>query len=571
MQVKNVRFFSSFALVIGLALLATPVFGQGVAFQASSLPQQARIEGLTETMGAVVLQATSSGTITSGSSITVLYSGSITNSPNGNSLSGSFAVGMTPTACNNVGASSMTNPTPCPSAMNGSTGGFGVAASGNQLTISVTGGNVTFKQNDYIVVSQVRVNVNGLGASVGTVTASMSGTSANPTSNPITFTQAIVPVASVVSPSLTVTVNGNSQATPVLQTCSVISSSFNVVVAERYPAALTTLSQETSFTPAYTVNNGTTVTVTLAGVPSGMGVVFSGVNTANSTFSGGAATQSFTNTSNTTQVGNGVYTFSVVGGLTSVAETVEFDFRIGALNSAQTALSSGASITALGTTQNITASVSLGPVQSAATGTVAFAANTQGSGTVASIGDCVTNMLFPFVTNQVGFDTSVQIANTTSDALAFSSGNATKQNGTCTLTLYPTDLTAQTATSAGTVGTPSQITTPSIAAGGTYSFLLSGTSFKNQSGYVLAVCRFLDAHGFGFVTNGPSATATISQGLLALVIPNNSISNGRVNTIATCTNTCSGSGCSVAGSAACTVNQPGSSGAGLLSFEATAH
>jgi len=298
-----------------------------------------------------------------------------------------------------------------------------------------------------------------------------------------------------------------------------------------------------------------------------MGVVFSGVNTANSTFSGGAGTQSFTNTSAPTQVGNGAYTFSVVGGLTSVAETVEFDFRIGALNSAQTGLSGGASVTALGTTQNITASVSIGPVQAAAAGTVAFAANTQGSGTVATIGDCVTNMLFSFVTNQVGFDTSVQIANTTSDALAFSSGNATKQNGTCTLTLYPTDLTTQTATSAGTVGTPSQITTPSIAAGGVYSFLLSGTSFKNQSGYVLGVCRFLDAHGFAFVTNGPSATATISQGLLALVIPNNSISNGRVNTVATCTvsSTCSGSGCT------CSVNQPGSSGAGLLSYEATAH
>jgi len=558
MQAKNVRFFSSFALVIGLALLATPVFGQGVAFQASSLPQQARIEGLTETMGAVVLQATGAGSIPGGSSITVLYSGAITNTPNINVLSGSFSsVPCAGAAC--PGANGSSAPSPA----------FAVTASGNQLTVAINGASnqyVRFAAGDYLVISQVRVNVNGLGSSVGTVTATMSGTSSAPTSNPITFTQAVVPVASVVSPSLTVTANGNSLATPVLQTCSVTTSTLNLVVAERFPAALTTAAQESAFTPNFGVSNGTFVNVTFAGVPSGMGVVFSGVNSANTT--GAFTPAAFTNTSSNLVAGNGSFNFRVDGGSTSSSDAVEFDFRIGSLNSAQTALSA-TSVTAIGTTQNVTATVTLGPVQSASAGVIAFAANTQGSGTVATVGDCVSNLLFPFVTNQVGFDTSLQISNTTSDALAFSSGNATKQNGTCTLTLYPTDLTTQTATAAGAVGTPSQVTTPSIAAGGVYSVLLSGTSFKNQSGYVLAVCRFLDAHGFSFVTNGPSATATISQGLLALVIPNNTISNGRVNTTATCTpavTACTGTSCSN-GTATCTVNATG----GNLSFESGAH
>jgi len=526
MQVKNVRFFSSFALVIGLALLATPVFGQGVAFQASSLPQQARIEGLTETMGAVVLQATGAGSIPGGSSITILYSGTITNTPTIASLSGSFS-GAVPTTCQ--GAT-------CPN--NGSSSTFAVSASGNQLTIAVSGagtsGNyVKFAVGDYIVISQVRVNVNALGASVSTVTATMSGTSSQPTSFPITFTQAVVPVASVVSPSLNVQVNGSSLPTPILQTCGVVTSAFNVVVAERYPAALTTTAQESAFTPAYPPVGGTQVIVTLSGVPAGMGVAFSGVNVAGST-GGFAASGSFTPNSTTTQAGNGTFSFTTAAGSTSLSEVVQFDFRIGALNSAGTALTSGTpSITALGTTVNVTATVALGPIQAASAGPVSFAANNQGGGTVATIGDCVTNMLFSFVTNQVGFDTSIQISNTSSDALAFSSGNANKQNGTCTLTLYPTDLTTQTATAAGAVGTPSQITTPSIAAGGVYSFLQSGSAFKLQSGYVIAVCRFLDAHGFGFVLNGPQATATISQGLLALIIPNNTITNGRVNIVPT--------------------------------------
>jgi hypothetical protein len=334
-------------------------------------------------------------------------------------------------------------------------------------------------------------------------------------------------VASVVSPSLTTSFTAAANA---MQTCSVVTQSFSVVVGERYPAALTTTAQESAFTPAYPPNNGTQITVSLAGVPAGMGVAFSGVNSGGTT--GAFVPASFSTTSTTTQAGNGSFTFSVIGGTTSSSDQVQFDFKIGSLNSAGTALS-GTSIAALGTTVNVTASVSLGPVQAASAGPVSFAANTQGSGTVATVGDCVTNMLFSFVTNQVGFDTSIQISNTSSDALAFSSGNATKQNGTCTLTLYPTDLTTQTATAAGAVGTPSQITTPSIAAGGVYSFLQSGTSFKNQSGYVIAVCRFLDAHGFGFVLNGPQATATISQGLLALIIPNNTITNGRVNTVPT--------------------------------------
>jgi hypothetical protein len=165
----------------------------------------------------------------------------------------------------------------------------------------------------------------------------------------------------------------------------------------------------------------------------------------------------------------------------------------------------------------------------------------------------VTNLLFPFTTNQVGFDTNVQISNTSADKLAFPSGGATAQAGTCTLTYYPTDLTTQTASVSGNAGTPSQFTTPSIPAGGAYAFAQSTSTFKNQSGYMFAVCRFLDAHGFSFVVNGTPTTGTISQGLLALVIPNGSISTGRLAnpsasatctaSVTACTSACVGAGC----------------------------
>src|SRR5882762_10141814 len=92
MQYKKAKILmSTFAVIAALAVFAAPAFAQGVAFQASSLPQQARVEGLTETMGAVVIQATGNGTVKSGSSITVVYSGAITNLASGGTNNGVLA------------------------------------------------------------------------------------------------------------------------------------------------------------------------------------------------------------------------------------------------------------------------------------------------------------------------------------------------------------------------------------------------------------------------------------------------------------------------------------------------
>ncbi len=136
---------------------------------------------------------------------------------------------------------------------------------------------------------------------------------------------------------------------------------------------------------------------------------------------------------------------------------------------------------------------------------------------VGTMNSPVTNLLFPFITNQQGFDTSIQISNSSADELAFSTGSATSQSGTCTLTLYPTDMANPTATAVG--NNPINLTTPNIALGQTYQLPQSASSFSAQSGYVLAVCRFLDAHGFAFVASGNISAATISQGHLAMIIP----------------------------------------------------
>jgi len=502
--------------LVAMIIASAPAYAAGVAFQASSLPLQVRGEGLTETIGAVVLQATGTGTVPAGSSITIVYSGGIASAstafPGGNTNGLSCSIASLGVATCGAGTTD-----------------FSTSATGSQFTVAFNSA-VTFAPGDYIEISQVRMNVNALGSATSSVTATLSGTSSAPTTAPITFTQSQVVVASIVNPS----VKGSTSGTPVIQTCNVAIGTFSVTATEKYPAAITSGGapglDENNFTGTiYTINNGSLINVTVTNVPSGLAVV---ANTWQVSINGGAAsgatafgstasgiTVSTASTTNQTSTGAALtWTFSVVGDSTGAIESYTFNFSIGLPKSSAPFVQTG-TLPAIGTVVSATATVSLSP----SSGIVSFATNNEGSGTVATVGDCVTNLLFPFTTNQAGFDSNIQVSNTSADKTAFPSGGATAQAGTCTMTFYPTDLTTQTNSAAGTAGTPSQFTTPTIPAGGAYSFAQSTSAFKGQSGYMFAVCRFLDAHGFSFVVNGTPSTGTISQGLLALVIPNNSI------------------------------------------------
>ena len=112
---------------------------------------------------------------------------------------------------------------------------------------------------------------------------------------------------------------------------------------------------------------------------------------------------------------------------------------------------------------------------------------------------CRTILLYPFVTNQAGFDTGLAIANTSTDP--FGTG---PQAGSCTLNWYsgPTS--------------PSPTNTGSIASGTVYTTLTS-TTVPNFQGYMIAVCNFQYAHGFAFISD--LGARNLAMGYLALVIP----------------------------------------------------
>jgi len=139
-------------------------------------------------------------------------------------------------------------------------------------------------------------------------------------------------------------------------------------------------------------------------------------------------------------------------------------------------------------------------------------ADTSQTKNLLAISICQTLLLFPFVTNESGFDTGIAIANTSQDPI----GTAT-QAGTCTLNWYGDKVIPPT-------------TVPSIAAGTVYTTLAS-TSAAGFQGYMFALCNFQFAHGFAFISD--LGARQLAMGYLALVINNNSNSNNRNTTITT--------------------------------------
>ena len=126
--------------------------------------------------------------------------------------------------------------------------------------------------------------------------------------------------------------------------------------------------------------------------------------------------------------------------------------------------------------------------------------------TFLTINSCRTNILFPFVSNQGGFDTGLAIANTSKDPF----GTAL-QTGACTVNFY------------GTVGTSKvclSYPSPSITGGEHFVWSLS-TGGQVQAtagfqGYVIAQCQFQYGHGFAFISD--IGAQRLAMGYLALVM-----------------------------------------------------
>ncbi len=137
-------------------------------------------------------------------------------------------------------------------------------------------------------------------------------------------------------------------------------------------------------------------------------------------------------------------------------------------------------------------------------------ADTSSAVSLLSIVQCTTSLLFPFVTNQAGFDTGIAIMNTTSDPFG-----TKPQAGICTFYFYGQNAPPNY---------PKQIIpSGNNTAASTYAFLAS-TIAPNFQGYMISLCNFQLAHGYAFVSD--IGAQKLAHGYLALVM-NNAVTSTR--------------------------------------------
>lgn len=142
-------------------------------------------------------------------------------------------------------------------------------------------------------------------------------------------------------------------------------------------------------------------------------------------------------------------------------------------------------------------------------------ADTGGSTGVLTITPCSCNLLYPFMTNKLGFDTGIVVVNASEDGyarLSFGAG-AARQNGVITITYFsragdpdPADFTTPTPVNSG------DMAVFTLSAGGTHS-IPATPSFE---GYMIVHARFQFCHGFAYISD--QNAARLSHGYLALVL-----------------------------------------------------
>jgi hypothetical protein len=125
-----------------------------------------------------------------------------------------------------------------------------------------------------------------------------------------------------------------------------------------------------------------------------------------------------------------------------------------------------------------------------------------------AINPCACNLLFPFVTNQAGFDTGIALANTSLDPF----GTPT-QAGTVSLFYFGN-------TVGGGAAPPTQTTSAVVPAGQELVFTLSnGGNFgiaatPGFQGYIISTARFQYCHAFAFISD--VGAQKFAEGYLAI-------------------------------------------------------
>jgi hypothetical protein len=133
--------------------------------------------------------------------------------------------------------------------------------------------------------------------------------------------------------------------------------------------------------------------------------------------------------------------------------------------------------------------------------------NTSVARNVFLINLCQCNLLFPFVTNQAGFDTGIALANTSLDTFG-----TTPQSGTVKISYF--------GNTTGGGAAPAAQTSQTVVAGNELVFTLSGggnlgiAATPGFQGYIIATSNFQFCHAFAFISD--LGSTRLAEGYLAI-------------------------------------------------------
>lgn len=138
--------------------------------------------------------------------------------------------------------------------------------------------------------------------------------------------------------------------------------------------------------------------------------------------------------------------------------------------------------------------------------------------TRADLTACGTTLLFPFVSNQGGFDTGIVI---THGSLRSLSGTQAAQPGACQLHYYGSTAVGEELllVQHSTPLNPGQQLVFTVSGGNPVQNILGTEQYQ---GYLIAVCGYPGARGYAFISDGFGAIPDLGMGYIAPVVPVNS-------------------------------------------------
>ena len=156
-------------------------------------------------------------------------------------------------------------------------------------------------------------------------------------------------------------------------------------------------------------------------------------------------------------------------------------------------------------------------------------------GDILTVSECVTYLLYPFVTcgSTGGWSTGISVANTTMDDDVFGEKNgAAPQNGSVKLYGYPKTQKASDGSSGDAMDPVMEMISPNLAAGDTISVACPMVMEGGWEGYAIVRAGFRHAHGMAFVMGDfpDGAGVDVAHGYIALVIPDPQFNEGERGT-----------------------------------------